>query len=105
MRFVVEVRGRNFLVSIDGTPDPRPYGFLTQVEVDALDEAGAEAAAIGLLRNTQTLLDRVRNTRHNPPRMFVERMGEYDAGPLPPLTIEPTLIWFPENESEGDSIV
>lgn len=100
MRFAVQVSGHNFLVQIDGGPEPRPHGFLTQIEVEATDEAGAETAAIQLLRQTQKLRDLTRNTRDDPPRMFVERMGEYEPGPVPPLTVEPSLIWFPEDGSD-----
>ena len=99
MRFAVQVRGHNFLVHFEGEPEPRPHGFLTQIEVDAADESGAETAAIQLLRQTLRLRDMVRNTRDDPPRMFVIRMGEYESGPVPPLTVDPSLIWFPEDGS------
>jgi hypothetical protein len=102
MRFVVEVRGHNFLVHFDGEPEPRVHGFLTQVDVEADDEDGAETAAIDLLRRSEKLCDMVRNTPDDPPRLFVERMGEYESGPLPPLTVEPALIWFPEDGSQDE---
>jgi hypothetical protein len=102
MRFAVQVRGHNFLVHFDGEPEPRPHGFLTQVEVEAADEAGAETAAIQLLRQTPKLRNLVLNTRENPPRMFVQRMGEYESGPVPSLTVEPSLIWFPEDGTDSD---
>jgi len=100
MRFVVQVRGHNFLVHFDDEPDPRSYGFLTRIDVEADDEAGAEKAAVELLRRTPKLRNMVRNPRDNPPRVFVERMGQYESAPVPPLTIEPSLIWFPEDGTE-----
>jgi hypothetical protein len=103
MRFAVEVRGHNFLVRFDGEPEPRAHGFLTRVEVEADDEAGAETAAIQLLRQTQRLRDMTLNGRDDRPRLFVERMGEYESGPVPPLTVDPSLIWFPEPGPTGEA--
>jgi hypothetical protein len=103
MRFAVQVRGHNFLVSLDGELDIRPHGFLTQIDVESADETGAEDAAIQLLRQSPKLRDIVRNTPDNPPRMFVERIGKYEPGPMPPLTVAPSLIWFPEDGDDSDA--
>ncbi|WP_439625155.1 hypothetical protein [Gemmata sp.] len=105
MRFTVRVRGHNFLIPVDGESDPRPHSFFTQVDVEADNEEGAETAAIQLLRQTQKLRDLVRNTRDDPPRMDVEGLCEYESGPVPPLAVEPSFIWFPDDgtdDSDGE---
>ena len=104
MQFAVYVRGQNFLVHFGPDPEPRRHGFLTIVEVEAPDMAAAETAAVQLLRRYQYLRDNVLNARDDPPRMFVERMGEYQEGPgqPPPLTVAPNLVWYPEDDTDGD---
>jgi len=95
MRFSVRVRGHNFLVQFDG--EPSLHGFYANVVVEAFDKVAAENAAVQVLRQMQKLRTIILNAEDDPPRMFVEEVDELESGVAAQLTVEPGLIWFPQD--------
>ncbi len=92
--YLVEVRGRNFLVDVEGNLATR--GFLTHRVVEAPDPEAAELAAVRKVRETERLRALVRNPPEDPPTMEVTRMGELDPG-APRQDLETGFIWYDES--------
>lgn len=66
-----------------------------QCDVDAGSSAGAEAAAIALLRDCSELQDALANEPHNSPLIEVEHVDPVDAIELH----QPDLAWYAPDDA------
>jgi hypothetical protein len=97
-KFKVIVEGRNFLIA--GSHGEAKHGFYTIRFVEAADARGAENAAVGQLRDRQTLRDKTLNNRDDPPAMYVtgvEELSSFDGL----KSLDQGLVWFPEDQPAG----
>jgi hypothetical protein len=69
----VFLRGENFVLEVDG--EAGCFGFYTTRFVEAKGHEAAEIVAVDLIREDRTLAG-VKNTRDNPPMIFVEEVEE-----------------------------
>ena len=76
-KYRILVRGRNFLLKLDGKAEK--FGFYTTRFVEAQNENQAEDVAISTLRADPTLCDGVLNQQSDSPMLFVEEIIELDS--------------------------
>lgn len=72
------IRGERFLIESEG--QIKLLGFYTTRFVEASDPEDAEYKAVDLIRNDQALRECIRNTKSDPPTMFVEKIDELEQG-------------------------
>lgn len=73
-RFLVELRGENFLLNLDG--EPRKFGFQLSRYLRAVDVVLAEKIAAIQARQIPVLKQRVGNNPEDPPRIVLQQIRE-----------------------------
>jgi len=73
-RYLVELRGENFLLNLDG--EPRKFGFQLRRYLRAWDVTLAEKTAAIQARQIPTLKLGVRNNPEDPPRILLQQLRE-----------------------------
>ena len=80
--FRVRVNGRNFQLAWQDERERayiRRVGFYTTVHIRARNLQEAELRAVNVLKRDKSLLTSVRNSRSDPPRMFVDEIVEVSS--------------------------
>ncbi len=73
-RFLVDLRGENFLLNLDG--EPRKFGFTLSRYLRAADAVIAEKKAIILARQLPTLKQVLISDNEDPPRIVLQQIRE-----------------------------
>jgi len=76
-KYRVIIRGQNVLTEVDGVR--QRLGFYTNVFVEALSPADAQARAIELLRKDSALRDSASNAADNPVRLTADRVEQIES--------------------------
>ena len=97
-KYQVRLNGRNFLIPAPGTGRLAKHGFYSNRFVEANDEREAEKQAVEQLRQRKSLREMVRNSKDDPPRIFLDAMREVVAFED---SADQGLVWYSEESEAG----
>lgn len=95
----VLIHGQNFFIEYEG--QTRPFGFYTTRFVTAEDHDLAEAAAVQMLRDLESLREMVKNPENDRPELVIEETEELQS--LEGISeLEPGLAWYDPEQDESE---
>lgn len=100
-KYEVKLEGRNFLCawSKAGT---KKLGFFVTRYVESENPEEAELKAVELVRSIESLRTIVRNSREDPPRLFLDTITELNSFEGVE-NLEPGIIFYDEENEKGNA--
>lgn len=94
------LEGQNFLIEMDGKVGK--YGFFQTFFLEADSPTAAESAAVQKVRKSPDMLTVVRNSKDDPPMIYLEEIEEIQEFPKDTRQ-ETGRGWFPEAKKKDAS--
>lgn len=99
-KFVVMIRGVNFMLREEPEQEPKLMGFYVNVFVETPTPEAAEDKAVSLVRASSKLRESVENPPDNRPRMFINELQELTDWPDDCVRPMSGFVFYEDPEEE-----